>query len=474
MDKINTQLPYEGYCVSRIGGRSENQDTCGFVDTPYGLLVLVCDGMGGGPAGKTASVLAVQTILKSVKNYTLPETAEVDRKQILQMAIKAGEQAIVERQMIDPSVNGMGTTVVALLINDYSAIIAHVGDSRCYQFRFGRKQFRTEDHSFVGNLVRSGQLTEEQARLSSQSNIITRALSGRCSGEPDITEVAYEKGDRFILCSDGIWGTMPENDLIKRVCSGNNLPFVIEKLATDVDEEGKKNGGGHDNLTIAIIRTQKKSKLREPMTRKYRFILIGLILISFLSLFFGVFNQCRISTKDKAIEQLKSELAAVEQQEKPEQADARPHVGQVDQTEKSTELDKLKSENEQLTEELVAVKESLETLQKQVQKNTAQEKKTAKETAAYEDEINQLKQLKVEIQKINKLDTEAACTKAKKIKTQLNAIYNDVKDNPAGAHIKKVQDELAKSCSYVKDEKREGQLKALVGFIDTAIQELKK
>lgn len=285
---IITDLPFVGYGESRIGGRSENQDSYGFSDTPFGLLVTVCDGMGGGPGGKTASSIAVKKIIDGVAEASADELSPVDA---LQKAIHAANLAIIGAQEENPKLKGMGTTCTALLINKRSAIIAHVGDSRVYQLRGHHKVFRTFDHSMVFELVKNGSITEEQARLSDNSNIITRALGLKPELEIDIAERPYEKGDRFMLCSDGIHGTMPEPELIKRVCGNKNLPQVVDGLATYVDQMGRSHGGGHDNLTLVIIKTKTKSKLKEKMSTRSKIIFVVLAVLLAVSCITNI-KQC--------------------------------------------------------------------------------------------------------------------------------------------------------------------------------------
>ena len=269
-----------GFVDSRKGGRVENQDTCGYADTSFGLLVVVCDGMGGGPGGKLASTLAVDTIIGIVRDAT----ATAEPKEVLKNAIQTANQVLVKRIVDNPSLRGMGTTVAALLINDYAAILAHAGDSRIYKFRGSRKVYRTTDHSVVSELVRKGTLTEEQARLSAQSNVITRALGVSPEVEVDITELAYEKGDRFMLCTDGIWGNITEKELIK-IAAGTKSPGgAVESLVIRVDEQGFAAGGVHDNLTVALIETTSNSILKEKMSKRARIIITALSAVCLVSI----------------------------------------------------------------------------------------------------------------------------------------------------------------------------------------------
>ncbi len=249
MENISGHIGIIGSVESRIGGRQENQDDYGFSDTPLGLLIVVCDGMGGGPAGRTASSLARKTILSYVSSA--PADAEPDW--ILKQAVVAANDALISAINDNPEYKGMGTTCVCLLINGENATIAHVGDSRCYQLRLGKMIFRTSDHSYVAELVKRGTLSEEEARNSKYSNVITRAIGVQPSIDPEVDTVVTKPGDRFALMSDGIWGTMPEEHLVKLLGVSETPNIVVAELADRVDAMGHNLGGGHDNLTLAVV-----------------------------------------------------------------------------------------------------------------------------------------------------------------------------------------------------------------------------
>lgn len=264
---IETKLPVRGAMDSRQGGRPENQDDCGYVDTPYGFLAVVCDGMGGGPGGKTASYIAKTEIMRT---FLETEVGTKTTRELLELAVKNACDGVLKKTDEVPALKGMGSTAVILLFNDKSAYICHVGDSRCYQLRRGKMVFRTNDHSMVGQLVLAGRITEEQARLSAQSNVITQAIGSRGTVEPEIDVVPYKEGDRFVLCSDGIWGAMPEPELVKMFAQKKPLPILAETIALDVDTIGKNSGGHHDNLTVAIVEPMMSSEVQvsEPFNMK--------------------------------------------------------------------------------------------------------------------------------------------------------------------------------------------------------------
>lgn len=284
--KTDSPIIANGFAESRIGGRSENQDSLGWEDTPLGFLVTVCDGMGGGPGGKTASSIAVEEIIAGV--------AEADPQEeisnILIKAIRRANMAIINRGSEQPELQGMGSTCTVVLINQKSATIAHVGDSRVYQLRRGGKIFRTFDHSMVFDLVKQKVITEEQARLSVQSNVITRALGIKPDLEVEVTERSFEASDRFLLCTDGIHGAVEEKQLIKWVTNRKpSLGSVVDDISTEIDNIGRNCGGGHDNLTLAVVETKLDSIKKETMGKKIKQLLIALGTVCVVSIVFNVF-----------------------------------------------------------------------------------------------------------------------------------------------------------------------------------------
>jgi len=261
------------FAESRIGGRPENQDSYGWKETGLGYLVTLCDGMGGGPGGKTASSIAVREIITGISEADKDE----EIPNIIIKAIRRANMAIIKAGNENPSLKGMGSTATVLLLSEYSAFVAHAGDSRVYQLRNGKKVFRTFDHSMVFEMVRQGVITEEQARLSAQSNIITKALGIYPDIQVDVQEIPFEAGDRFMLCSDGVHGSMPEEELIKMAANKKSkLGAITDDIATFADNLGYSSGGGHDNLTLAIIETKINSKLKPKMSRQTKFTILGL------------------------------------------------------------------------------------------------------------------------------------------------------------------------------------------------------
>lgn len=292
MECIKSNYKIRAFVESRIGGRNENQDSYGFADTPIGFLAVVCDGMGGANGGKTASTIAVEVIL----NYVIQSCEQASLQVILSKAISEANRSIIDYAQNNPELTGMGTTVTALLLNDDAVYVAHVGDSRIYQLRNSRKVFRTFDHSMVFELVKKKVLTEEQARLSSQSNIITRALGIGQDVIVDTQELSYRKNDRFILCSDGFYSAMNEKDFINMVGKGSSANIILDNASEKIDNIGKSKGGGHDNLTAFFVEPLKDST-KEHKRRRIKYA-ISALLISILVMLSMVFTPKTRDNKD--------------------------------------------------------------------------------------------------------------------------------------------------------------------------------
>ena len=304
-------LPLKCAVSSLIGGRPENQDDLGWVDTPLGFLLVVCDGMGGGPGGKTASYLAKTAFMQTM--YGCPSQA--DPRETLRMAVARAEEALEQKMTEMPSLRGMGSTLVAILVSAVSAYIVHLGDSRCYRLRGSKILFRTKDHSLVGELVQSKALTEEQARVSPQSNVITRGLGSTSNHVSEINEVPYRKGDRFVLCTDGVWGIMPQTELLQRLGVMADVANIVDNLQAEVDRRGASEGGGHhDNHTLAILEMNTDSILKDKMSKQFIILLASVGGLLLISLIFNGVGFAELRKSKKACEQAILKLADKEQQ----------------------------------------------------------------------------------------------------------------------------------------------------------------
>lgn len=208
-----------------------------------GLLIVVADGMGGHSAGEVASRLAVDVITRSYYE------AEGDPRSALENAFHEANHQIHEAAEKDASKNGMGTTCTALVLQNGTAISAHVGDSRLYLVREGSIYLMTEDHSAVMELVKAGLITLEQARHHPEKNVILRAMGSHAKVEVTTWQEPFpvRAGDRFLLCSDGLYDLV-EDEEIKQIVMLSTPPAACENLIALAKERG-----GHDNITVGIV-----------------------------------------------------------------------------------------------------------------------------------------------------------------------------------------------------------------------------
>lgn len=234
------------YIQSNVGGRQENEDSYASKQTSLGLLVVVCDGMGGTEGGKMAADLACRTVTNIFSNM------KEDAVNGIVQAIEKANELIHEKAR--HTSQGMGTTIAALLIGQKAATFFHAGDSRIYLLRKGQVEKRTADHSRVGEMVRRGILNDEQARLSAESHIISKALGIEPTVEVEVTTgISFQKGDRFAVCTDGIWGTMPEELLVEKLGSDEPSETITNSLIQEINSRQFAAGGAHDNMTLAMV-----------------------------------------------------------------------------------------------------------------------------------------------------------------------------------------------------------------------------
>ena len=218
---------------------------------PHGSLFAVCDGMGGAAAGEIASQLAVDIIYERMIDALEPGSA-LNRDDLARRLVRAVEAAglrIFQEAKADRTRRGMGTTVTAAALVDNHLFFAQVGDSRGYILRGDHLVQVTRDQSLVNQLIEAGQLTEEEAETFEHNNIILQALGTADSVQVDLTYAELRKGDVLLLCSDGLSGMVRYEEIrdVLRTCPE---PLDACKQLT----ERANNAGGHDNITVIIVR----------------------------------------------------------------------------------------------------------------------------------------------------------------------------------------------------------------------------
>ncbi len=213
---------------------------------PRGVLLGVCDGMGGAAAGEVASQLAVDIVFQKMIGADAA-TNHDDLASRLVQAIEAAGLRIFSEAKLDRTRRGMGTTsTVAALLDDH-LFIGQVGDSRAYILRGDKLVQVTRDQSLVNQLIEAGQLTEEEAETFEHNNIILQALGTSDSVQVDLTFVELKRGDTLLLCSDGLSG-MLRNEEIREVLRAVGDPQEACKVLIDRANQA----GGHDNVTVVI------------------------------------------------------------------------------------------------------------------------------------------------------------------------------------------------------------------------------
>ncbi len=218
---------------------------------PHGSLFAVCDGMGGAAAGEIASQLAVDIIYERMID-ALDAGVALNRDDLARRLVRAVEAAglrIFQEAKVDRTRRGMGTTVTAAALVDNHLFFAQVGDSRGYILRGDHLVQVTRDQSLVNQLIEAGQLTEEEAETFEHNNIILQALGTADSVQVDLTYTELRKGDVLLLCSDGLSG-MVRYEEIREVLRTFPEPLDACKQLT----ERANNAGGHDNITVIIVR----------------------------------------------------------------------------------------------------------------------------------------------------------------------------------------------------------------------------
>jgi PPM family protein phosphatase len=241
---MSNTITLQTAALSDVGKvRTSNEDAYGYC-LAAGVFA-VCDGMGGAAAGEVASRIAVDTLIERLCAVTSLE----DRRKALEESIDAANRQVYTHAAQDAALHGMGTTLVAVAIQDGKALIGHVGDSRCYLFRAGQLTRQTDDHSLVDEQVRLGHMTQADAENSPLRNVITRAIGTQKSVQPEITDLPLEAGDILLLCSDGLTREVPE----ARITSILRGPETIEELCQQLIDAAN-DAGAHDNVTAILIR----------------------------------------------------------------------------------------------------------------------------------------------------------------------------------------------------------------------------
>ena len=238
-------------------GRARDRNEDAFYGGAH--VFAVADGLGGHNAGDVASKLAMEPIkaldrkLDDLPGDEVPDT--------LTDTVLEANRAVYRKAQDDAKVRGMGTTLTAVAIGDGSAHLAHVGDSRCYLLRGGAMNQLSSDHTLVARMVQEGKLTPEEAEVHPQRSILTRALGAEPEVDVDSLRIDLQKGDRLLLCSDGLSSVIGEERIREVLTSADELEAGCERLIDEANAHG-----GPDNITVIVVEiTGVDGKVRAPV-----------------------------------------------------------------------------------------------------------------------------------------------------------------------------------------------------------------
>jgi PPM family protein phosphatase len=241
-------MRFSVYQESRKGGRLVNQDRMGYLYTRRSLLMMVADGMGGHARGEVAAETTLQTLATIFQRDAKPLLA--DPANFLEQAIQAAHRDLHRYRAENRLPEAPRTTVVACVVQGGLATWAHVGDSRLYLLRGGQIAHRTLDHSRVQNLVASGAIRPEEVKDHPERNRIHNCIGAFVTPKVEVAQkVALHPGDTMLLCSDGLWGALSDDDIVEafgRLTVMRAVPALMDKALADIGIE-------HDNCTAIAM-----------------------------------------------------------------------------------------------------------------------------------------------------------------------------------------------------------------------------
>ena len=233
-------------------GRVRPQNEDAFISRAEQGLFVVCDGMGGAPAGEVASELAIQAIARELKDGEDGDGVDASpflpHTQRLVDAVRQSNEFIYGEAQKDPRQAGMGTTVVGAWIRERIAGVAHVGDSRAYLWHNDRLEPLTRDHSLMEAHIEAGLADEGRSLPAEQQNVLVRVLGREPAVDVDVTEVPVQSGDYVLLCSDGLTRMVAESELSDAIRMYQDPQQICDHLIAAAN----KNGGA-DNITVVVV-----------------------------------------------------------------------------------------------------------------------------------------------------------------------------------------------------------------------------
>lgn len=241
-----------GFKSDKGAVRSNNEDAC-FVLLPDKVYV-IADGVGGGNSGEIASRTAVNEVANYVVEHPISlMTNKYAIVNYIQAAVDNANTKVFNMARNYSENTGMATTLIVTYITDGKAYIANIGDSRVYLYRSGQLVQVTEDHTYLNTLVKAGILTKEQASMDDRKNVITKALGAEKTCEPDFFNVDIQAGDVFIVCTDGLYNEVSQEEMIEMIREKGTMSDLVERLIQRANENG-----GNDNITAITLKVTEE------------------------------------------------------------------------------------------------------------------------------------------------------------------------------------------------------------------------
>lgn len=226
-------------------------------------LAILADGMGGHDSGEVASHTAADALWLSLERQGGPGSSVNEARERLLQAFQQANAQVGKHPAAGQGSSAMGTTLVAALFVHGRALVAHVGDSRCYRLRGRSLELLTQDHSFAAEMARRGldQTPEEKAVASQYAHVLTRCVNGSVNMEVDLRVERCEPGDIFLLCSDGLWGCVSQAEITRALAEADGAAQACDKLISAAWA-----GGGLDNIAVAVARlVPSTARVSEPL-----------------------------------------------------------------------------------------------------------------------------------------------------------------------------------------------------------------
>ena len=236
-----------GYITDGGRRRPTNEDAVKVLEDVN--FYMLADGVGGNRSGEVASQSALDALEKFIR-HNPPEWLE-DRDEVfryLRAAVRYVNQFIIKLSEARPQYSGMATTLVFAYIRNDEMYVANVGDSRVYLIHDGLIQQITDDHTYVNDLVKMGARSREEAHTHARKNVITRAIGANANNEPDCFSVPVEKGDRVLICSDGLYDEVDDDTIMYTISRFDDMMICAEDLVSLANDNG-----GNDNISVICI-----------------------------------------------------------------------------------------------------------------------------------------------------------------------------------------------------------------------------